>query len=137
MTRVIGLPTFDLSRVMLAVKNDDTAKKPIPREMEEQALKEKLKKMETAYREFLLECKTSPDAVTPTADADIVWHKHILHSQQYVRDCHDYFGYYLHHEPTDVDCTAPSGPTPGSCKGTNCLNRVISDERYTPNFFQV
>lgn len=31
---------------------------------------------------------------------DEMWHTFILHTQEYSRFCHEYFGYYIHHRPT-------------------------------------
>ncbi|HSX14256.1 MAG TPA: TOMM precursor leader peptide-binding protein [Chlamydiales bacterium] len=37
----------------------------------------------------------------PTLEIDEIWHDHILHTQQYMRDCEQIFGGYLHHLPSD------------------------------------
>ncbi len=37
----------------------------------------------------------------PTPEIDEIWHDHILHTQNYVRDCKQIFGHYLHHNPSD------------------------------------
>ena len=30
---------------------------------------------------------------------DLFWHLHILDTRQYIEDCKNIFGYYLHHNP--------------------------------------
>ena len=56
---------------------------------------------EQAYRRFLFICAKHPSAhVVPNGKVDYFWHKHILHTRQYVDDCQALFGRYLHHLPT-------------------------------------
>ena len=35
----------------------------------------------------------------PSTDIDEVWHAHILHTEDYMRFCHESVGRYLHHHP--------------------------------------
>jgi hypothetical protein len=39
-------------------------------------------------------------------DSDILWHQHILYTDQYQRDCKALFGHYLNHDPIDGPPTA-------------------------------
>lgn len=89
---VAFLPNFDLSRV--------TAR--VAREHPDWSA-ERLKEAEGDYRLFLFECRTAKE-LTPSPDVDELWHAHILHTKDYVRDCQAYFGRYLHHEPQAAKC---------------------------------
>lgn len=90
------LPGFDLSEVLRQIANDPAYAWD----------KEKQEKEESNYRRFLAVCKSSTRPVIPSLAVDIVWHRHILNTKKYMRDCDSYFGYYLHHQPgnpTDDD----------------------------------
>ncbi len=58
-----------------------------------------------AYRAFLqaiLEANALDEGANkllPSQAVDIVWHTHILFTQQYHEDCQTIFGAYLHHHP--------------------------------------
>lgn len=68
---------------------------PLPRWTREDALK-----CCELYKKFLfLLCKYSTDALVPSRDIDEFWHNHILYTKNYINDCQQIFGYYLHHEP--------------------------------------
>lgn len=59
---------------------------------------------ESEYRNFLKKCKEANGSPTvPGHLADKFWHAHILHTRLYMRQCMDYFGYYLHHTPKVMD----------------------------------
>jgi hypothetical protein len=52
------------------------------------------------YRKFLYLCGKNPgQTIVPTHEIDIMWHTHILDTQNYALDCHNAFGYFLHHFP--------------------------------------
>lgn len=52
------------------------------------------------YRGFLIINLRYPDDVhVPTKTIDAVWHRHILDSRKYLRDCDAIFGAYFHHFP--------------------------------------
>ncbi len=52
------------------------------------------------YRLFLQLVHEKPErAHVPSADADLLWHEHILTTELYVADCESLFGRYLHHYP--------------------------------------
>lgn len=54
------------------------------------------------YKNFLILHLLYPHVqVVPTSSIDIVWHEHILHTEQYVEDCRRIFGDYFHHHPTE------------------------------------
>ncbi|OGZ44729.1 MAG: hypothetical protein A2756_04710 [Candidatus Ryanbacteria bacterium RIFCSPHIGHO2_01_FULL_48_27] len=55
---------------------------------------------EQLYREFLVIALLYPDKIAPTTLVDTYWHQHILDTRQYMKDCQDIFGCYLHHDPT-------------------------------------
>ena len=52
------------------------------------------------YRKFLVLCFENPDdPIVPSSFVDDFWHLHILDTQKYMEDCHQYLGYMLHHFP--------------------------------------
>ena len=52
------------------------------------------------YRKFLCLCLENPDEpIVPSGLVDDFWHLHILDTQKYMDDCHQYLGYLLHHFP--------------------------------------
>ncbi len=53
------------------------------------------------YRRFLGLVAQGNHFLIPTPDIDEVWHRHILSTAQYFRDCESIFGRYLHHRPSD------------------------------------
>jgi len=57
------------------------------------------------YKNFLhLGLKYPEATLVPCADIDEVWHNHILHTKEYIRDCTTIFGSYRHHRPfNDTD----------------------------------
>ncbi len=84
------LPTFDLSDVRERVARENP-----------QLAEETLDEGEIGYREYLRAAKINPAiTISPTLLVDEFWHSHILHTEQYFRDCSQYFGYYFHHRPT-------------------------------------
>jgi hypothetical protein len=83
------LPTFDLKVVFAKVAKDNPT---LPEAV--------LKAGESQYREFLRQSKLNPTSkVSPNLFVDEFWHAHILHTEKYVSDCAEYFGYYFHHRP--------------------------------------
>ena len=52
------------------------------------------------YRKLLVLAKLGVHVV-PGKDIDEIWHSHILFSQNYAKDCNEFFGYFLHHKPAD------------------------------------
>src|ERR1700722_6391239 len=60
----------------------------------------KAEAVEKLYKTYLLLFALYPgEEHVPTADIDEMWHGHILDTQKYMADCHEIFGYYLHHYP--------------------------------------
>jgi len=56
------------------------------------------------YRRMLHLIQKFPDApVVPSKRVDIVWHEHILDTQQYKQDSQRMFGRYIHHKPSFGD----------------------------------
>jgi hypothetical protein len=52
------------------------------------------------YRVFLFLCKTYPnEIIVPPFEIDAFWHLHILDTRNYIIDCENIFGEYLHHFP--------------------------------------
>lgn len=52
------------------------------------------------YRRYLALCALYPDEpLVPNGPIDEVWHMHILDTSKYAKDCHEVFGYFLHHYP--------------------------------------
>ncbi len=92
MVKTLVLPTFDLSGVMGQLRAD-----PHYADWPE----DRMKQAETEYRQYMALCRSNPgEKVMPTRLGDAVWHQHIVNTRQYVQDCRDYLGYYLHHQPT-------------------------------------
>lgn len=55
---------------------------------------------EIEYKKFLNLCLKYPNEnIGITEEADKFWHQHILDTKQYVKDCQEIFGKFLHHEP--------------------------------------
>ena len=55
---------------------------------------------ELEYKRFLaLVAKFPEEAIVPDKDVDKFWHAHILDTMKYAEDCHNVFGYFLHHFP--------------------------------------
>ena len=80
---------------------------------------ERLVAAEAGYRQFWLEAKSIPNH-RPSRDVDKVWHAHILHTREYIRDSWDYFGYHFHHTP-DNGGKAKAGDCQGGGDGcTSC-----------------
>ena len=60
------------------------------------------KTLELLYRRFLHLIATHPTTpLAPSACIDEYWHAHILHTRQYINDCTNIAGSYIHHEPAD------------------------------------
>ena len=52
------------------------------------------------YKRFLnLKIKYPELNLVPTDDIDMIWHSHILDTEQYAKDCANLFGKFLHHNP--------------------------------------
>ena len=52
------------------------------------------------YKRFLnLKIKYPNLNLVPTDDIDMIWHAHILDTEQYAKDCANLFGTFLHHNP--------------------------------------
>jgi len=57
-------------------------------------------RVELQYRRFLaLVAKFPDEVIAPDTDVDKFWHAHILDTMKYAQDCHQVFGYFLHHFP--------------------------------------
>lgn len=53
------------------------------------------------YKNYLLLFKKYlHESIVPTREVDEFWHNHILYTKNYMRDCMNIYGQYLHHEPT-------------------------------------
>ena len=63
-----------------------------------------------AYKRYLFLQKKYGEQyeLVPSYEIDMVWHEHILFSQQYHKDCLQIFGKYLHHDP-EVNTSEPIG----------------------------
>lgn len=61
---------------------------------------QKADSVEKLYKAYLLLFALYPcEEHVPTPDIDEMWHSHILDTHKYMADCHDLFGFYLHHYP--------------------------------------
>lgn len=57
-------------------------------------------RVEPLYKAYLLLYAVLPDDThVPSIEIDEMWHAHTLDTEKYMADCHDIFGYYLHHFP--------------------------------------
>jgi hypothetical protein len=60
---------------------------------------------ETAVRQYkrylylVYKYRRQEDHLPPSLEIDEIWHHHILHTEQYHKDCQFIFGGYLHHFP--------------------------------------
>jgi hypothetical protein len=55
---------------------------------------------EKGYRQFLILIAKYPgESIAPSKDVDKFWHGHILDTMKYAEDCHNVFGFFLHHFP--------------------------------------
>ncbi len=68
-----------------------------------------LKDAEDSVRRYknclILLVKYPGTAFIPTPDIDEVWHAHILHTKEYLRDSKEIFGRFLHHDPVTTKTT--------------------------------
>ena len=73
---------------------------------------------ERDYQAFLALCKQERDIrhAVPSADVDVVWHRHILNTRRYMADCEASFGYYFHHTPAEPG--AQPSCDAGGCDGS-------------------
>ena len=84
------IDVLDLSKIKLHVVKDKFNKIDV----------EVIDDLETLYRSFLKLKKLYPKRnIIPSAEIDIFWHHHILHTKEYYADCESIFGSYLHHTP--------------------------------------
>jgi hypothetical protein len=73
----------------------------LPKEQEGEAWpKEKCEEAEKEYKRFLTLIKCYPDTVfVPNKLMDEMWHRHILDTVAYRKDCQQVFGVFLDHYP--------------------------------------
>ena len=90
------------------------------------------------YKKFLYLAKLHPKVyLVPGPLVDEVWHDHILHTEQYMEDCQNLFGKYMHHAPSTTEgpedisetfhlYSSTFGMEPPtdiwSCAGSKCTN---------------
>lgn len=73
---------------------------PIMKQKHPEWTEARLQEALSEYSRFLQLCKMNPGRkISAPPDVDEVWHAHMLDSVHYVRDCDQYFGHYLHHDP--------------------------------------
>ena len=90
----VALPTFDLHRVDEALKIAPALWGTEPWSDEQ------ISAVKSRYRRFLRAHKAAgmPDQFeVPDAEVDCYWHTHIAETEQYARDCDEYFGKFFHH----------------------------------------
>lgn len=86
-----SVKSLDLQRISWKVKN--SSHKP---EMSDEEIKMAINR----YRKFLtLKIRYPKVNLVPTEDIDLVWHTHILDTENYAADCENLFGRFLHHKP--------------------------------------
>ena len=107
------LPTMDLSRFVARVRRENP-----------DWTEERLAAAEAGYRQFWFEAKSIPNH-RPSRDVDEIWHAHILHTREYIRDSQAYFGYYFHHTP-DNGGKAKAGDCQGGGDGCTACSSGCS-----------
>jgi len=56
------------------------------------------------YYDFMDLAKSQPNnKLVPSVDLDSLIHTHLLHTSEYAKDCDAFFGYFLHHNPMEVN----------------------------------
>ena len=82
---------IDLDRIVWKVIND-----PYKPEMNS----DEVLRAVHQYRRFLsLKLRYPKANLVPTDDIDLIWHTHILDTENYALDCQKLFGSFLHHYP--------------------------------------
>jgi hypothetical protein len=82
------------------------------------------------YLKFLALTREYPDEeLVPCHDVDELWHAHILHTKRYEDDCTRYVGFFVHHDPDEVD---EEGAAPVGSAGTKKPDRTL--ELYERHF---
>ena len=62
-----------------------------------------VRQIENLYKSFLWLSYTYPKmSLAPAKIIDDYWHIHILDTQRYQQDCHEIFGFFLHHIPSGL-----------------------------------
>ena len=86
---------LDLERIAWKVLNDPNKPK---------MSKNDVLKAVNQYRRFLsLKMRFPRSKLVPTEDIDLIWHAHILDTENYLSDCERLFGGFLHHYPNFGD----------------------------------
>lgn len=100
---ITPLPDMDLSVVLERVRCE--------RHLFSKRSRQRLAKAEREYRKLWQKFKVANQfdyddveaMLRPSSsDVDDIWHAHILHTRKYAEDCGSYFGYFLHHTPTQA-----------------------------------
>jgi len=82
---------LDLDRIVWKVTNN-----PFKPEMSENDVLNAVQQ----YRRFLtLKIRYPSAQLVPTDDIDLIWHAHILDTENYQLDCNSLFGRFMHHSP--------------------------------------
>jgi len=69
-------------------------------QLKEDWTEERAIKAVEGYKKYLALTKALDGyQLVPNADIDEIWHYHILDTRQYVKDCEEIFGGFLHHYP--------------------------------------
>lgn len=86
---LVAVPNINLSRIIVQVQRSNP-------DWDDGRLNEAARE----YLRFLQLCKMNPELkISAPPDIDMFWHAHMLDSVNYCRDCNEYFGRYLHHDP--------------------------------------
>jgi len=82
---------LDLQRIAWKIKN--SSHNP---ELDEKHIEMAIEQ----YRKYLtLKIRYPTVNLVPTEDIDLIWHAHILDTENYASDCEKIFGRFLHHKP--------------------------------------
>ena len=124
-TEGLALPTFNLSRLWEQVLHDSRYA-DWSRERFDAAIE--------AYRQYLARCKAETGSMhVAEEDVDVIWHKHILNTEQYARNCNSYFGYFLHHRPETRQDQCCLEPPPSIGEDAHLAGRMARTKALLPS----
>lgn len=105
-SQAVVLPAFDLNHVVERMKRLGNYKDWSDDQFATAILE---------YRRYVALCKLHPfEALVPGRQVDAVWHQHILYdTQQYMVDCDNFLGRYLHHRSHSRVEAPGTGPSKG------------------------
>ena len=91
------------------------------------------------YRRYLtLKIRYPNVNLVPTDDIDLIWHTHILDTENYATDCKKLFGRYLHHKPYFGDHGDETQDEMGEFfdQTSDLWNKEFGEKLNTPEIFR-